>query len=118
MAYWCTVFYREGYGIRASNGILFNYESPRRGKTFVTRTISRAVAKIANGPKKKLFLGGLHEVRNWCYAKAYVEPMWLMLQQGKHSDCIVGASGGATVKEFAEDMVDVDLNTCRSEIEK
>jgi GDPmannose 4,6-dehydratase len=102
MAYWCTVNYREGYGMHASNGILFNHESPRRGETFVTRKISRAVAQIANGSKKKLFLGNLDAVRDWGYAKEYVESMWLMLQQSKSSDYVVATGVGATVKEFAE----------------
>jgi GDPmannose 4,6-dehydratase len=102
MAYWCTVNYREGYGMHATNGILFNHESPRRGETFVTRKITRAVAEIANGSKKKLFLGNLDAVRDWGYAKEYVESMWLMLQQEKSSDYVVATGVGATVKDFAE----------------
>jgi GDPmannose 4,6-dehydratase len=102
MAYWCTVNYREGYGMHATNGILFNHESPRRGETFVTRKITRAVAEIANGSKKKLFLGNLDAVRDWGYAKEYVESMWLMLQQEKSSDYVVATGIGATVKDFAE----------------
>jgi GDPmannose 4,6-dehydratase len=102
MAYWCTVNYREGYGMHATNGILFNHESPRRGETFVTRKITRAVAEIANGSKKKLFLGSLDAVRDWGYAKEYVESMWLMLQQDKSSDYVVATGVGATVKDFAE----------------
>ncbi len=102
MAYWCTVNYREGYGMHATNGILFNHESPRRGETFVTRKITRAVAEIANGSKKKLFLGNLDAVRDWGYAKEYVESMWLMLQQDKSSDYVVATGEGATVKDFAE----------------
>ena len=102
MAYWCTVNYREGYGMHATNGILFNHESPRRGETFVTRKITRAVAEIANGSKKKLFLGNLDAVRDWGYAKEYVESMWLMLQQDKSSDFVVATGVGATVKDFAE----------------
>jgi GDPmannose 4,6-dehydratase len=102
MAYWCTVNYREGYGMHASNGILFNHESPRRGETFVTRKITRAVAEIANGSKKKLFLGNLDAVRDWGYAKEYVESMWLMLQQDSGSDYVVATGVGATVREFAE----------------
>jgi GDPmannose 4,6-dehydratase len=102
MAYWCTVNYREGYGMHATNGILFNHESPRRGETFVTRKITRAVAEIANGSKKKLFLGNLDAVRDWGYAKEYVESMWLMLQQDKPSDYVVATGVGATVREFAE----------------
>jgi GDPmannose 4,6-dehydratase len=102
MAYWCTVNYREGYGIHATNGILFNHESPRRGETFVTRKIVRAAAEIASGSKKKLFLGNLNAVRDWGYALEYVESMWLMLQQEKSSDYVVATGVGATVKEFAE----------------
>jgi GDPmannose 4,6-dehydratase len=102
MAYWCTVNYREGYGMHATNGILFNHESPRRGETFVTRKITRAVAEIANGSKKKLFLGNLDAVRDWGYAKEYVESMWLMLQQENSSDYVVATGVGATVKDFAE----------------
>jgi GDPmannose 4,6-dehydratase len=102
MAYWCTVNYREGYGMHATNGILFNHESPRRGETFVTRKITRAVAAIANGSNNKLFLGNLDAVRDWGYAKEYVESMWLMLQQDKPSDYVVATGVGATVKDFAE----------------
>jgi len=101
MAYWCTVNYREGYGMHATNGILFNHESPRRGETFVTRKITRAVAEIAMGSKKKLFLGNLDAVRDWGYAKEYVETMWLMLQKDKPSDYVVATGIGATVKDFA-----------------
>ena len=101
MAYWCTVNYREGYGMHASNGILFNHESPRRGETFVTRKITRAVAEIAAGSKKKLFLGNLEAVRDWGYAKEYVETMWLMLQRDEPSDFVVATGVGATVKDFA-----------------
>ena len=102
MAYWCTVNYRDGYGMHATNGILFNHESPRRGETFVTRKITRAVAEIAHGSKKKLFLGNLDAVRDWGYAKEYVESMWLMLQQDRSSDYVVATGVGATVKDFAE----------------
>ena len=102
MAYWCTVNYREGYGMHATNGILFNHESPRRGETFVTRKITRAAAEIANGSKKKLFLGNLDAVRDWGYAKEYVESMWLMLQQDKSTDYVVATGVGATVKDFVE----------------
>ena len=101
MAYWCTVNYREGYGLHATNGILFNHESPRRGETFVTRKITRAVADIAAGSKKKLFLGNLDAVRDWGYAKEYVETMWLMLQKEQGSDYVVATGVGATVKDFA-----------------
>ena len=102
MAYWCTVNYREGYGMHATNGILFNHESPRRGETFVTRKITRAVAEIAAGSKRKLFLGNLDAVREWGYAKEYVETMWLMLQNEKSSDYVVATGIGATVRDFAE----------------
>ena len=124
MAYWCTVNYREGYGMHATNGILFNHESPRRGETFVTRKITRAVAEIALGSKRKLFLGNLDAVRDWGYAKEYVESMWLMLQQEKPSDYVVATGTGATVKDFAqasfsrvglnwEDYVEVDKKYLR-----
>ena len=102
MAYWCTVNYREGYGLHATNGILFNHESPRRGETFVTRKITRAVAEIASGSKKKLFLGNLDAVRDWGYAKEYVESMWLMLQQQDATDYVVATGVGATVRDFVE----------------
>jgi GDPmannose 4,6-dehydratase len=101
MAYWCTVNYRDGYGMHASNGILFNHESPRRGETFVTRKITRAVAAIAAGKQDKVFLGNLTAVRDWGYAKEYVESMWLMLQQEKSSDYVVATGAGASVKDFA-----------------
>ena len=104
MAYWCTVNYREGYGMHATNGILFNHESPRRGETFVTRKISKAAAEIALGAKKKLFLGNLDAVRDWGYAKEYVESMWLMLQQEKPSDYVVATGVGATVRDFCEEV--------------
>jgi GDPmannose 4,6-dehydratase len=111
MAYWCTVNYREGYGMHATNGILFNHESPRRGETFVTRKITRAVAEIANGSKRKLYLGNLDAVRDWGYAKEYVDSMWLMLQQDKPSDYVVATGVGATVKDFAQAAFDrVGLN--------
>ena len=102
MAYWSTVNYREAFGIHATNGILFNHESPRRGETFVTRKITRAVAAIKAGKQKKLYLGNLEAIRDWGYAKEYVESMWLMLQQPKSSDFVVATGVGATVKDFAE----------------
>ena len=102
MAYWCTVNYRDGYGMHATNGILFNHESPRRGETFVTRKITRAVAAIKAGQQKTVFLGNLDAVRDWGYAKEYVESMWLMLQQDKPSDYVVATGVGATVRDFAE----------------
>ena len=102
MAYWSTVNYREAYGVHATNGILFNHESPRRGETFVTRKITRAAARIATGSKEKLYLGNLEAVRDWGYAKEYVESMWLMLQQDKSDDYVIAPGVGATVREFAQ----------------
>jgi GDPmannose 4,6-dehydratase len=102
MAYWCVVNYREGYGLHATNGILFNHESPRRGETFVTRKITRAVAKISQGSTEKLYLGNLDAVRDWGFAKEYVESMWLMLQQDEPDDYVVATGIGATVKDFCE----------------
>lgn len=102
MAYWTTVNYREAFGLHASNGILFNHESPRRGETFVTRKISQAVAAIRLGRQKELFLGNLDAVRDWGYAKEYVEAMWLMLQQPEPSDYVVATGIGTTVKQFAQ----------------
>ena len=111
MAYWSTVNYREAYGIHATNGILFNHESPRRGETFVTRKITRAVAKIATGSKEKLYLGNLDAVRDWGYAKEYVESMWLMLQQETPGDFVVATGVGATVRDFVKVAFDhVGLN--------
>jgi len=102
MAYWSTVNYREAFGIHATNGILFNHESPRRGETFVTRKITRAVEAIKSGKQKKLFLGNLDAIRDWGYAKEYVESMWLMLQQDEPSDYVVATGVGATVKDFVQ----------------
>ena len=99
-AYWTTVNYREAYGIHATNGILFNHESPRRGETFVTRKISKAVAAIKNGDQQKLYLGNLDAVRDWGYAKEYVESMWLMLQQDSPDDFVVATGVSASVKDF------------------
>jgi GDPmannose 4,6-dehydratase len=111
MAYWATVNYREAFGIHANNGILFNHESPRRGETFVTRKITRAVAAIKLGKQKKLYLGNLDAVRDWGYAKEYVESMWLMLQKPEASDYVVATGVGATVKDFARvSFARADLN--------
>jgi len=101
-AYWVTINYREAYGIHATNGILFNHESPRRGETFVTRKISRAVAAIAHGSQEKLYLGNLDAIRDWGYAKEYVESMWLMLQEDKPDDFVIATGVGATIREFCE----------------
>jgi GDPmannose 4,6-dehydratase len=101
-AYWATVNYREAYGIHATNGILFNHESPRRGETFVTRKITRAIAAIKAGSQKKLYLGNLSAVRDWGYAKEYVESMWQMLQQNSPDDYVVATGVGATIEEFCQ----------------
>lgn len=106
-AYWTTVNYREAYGIHATNGILFNHESPRRGETFVTRKISKAVAAIKNGDQQKLYLGNLDAVRDWGYAKEYVESMWLMLQQDSPDDFVVATGVGASVKDFCRHAFNV-----------
>ena len=101
-AYWIVRNYREGYGIHATNGILFNHESPRRGETFVTRKITMAAARIKLGQQEKLYLGNLDAIRDWGYAKEYVESMWLMLQQEKPDDYVVATGEGATVRDFCE----------------
>jgi GDPmannose 4,6-dehydratase len=101
-AYWITVNYRESYGMHASNGILFNHESPRRGETFVTRKITRAVAHIKAGLQKKLYLGNLDAKRDWGYAKEYVEAMWLMLQQDQPDDYVVATGETHSVREFLD----------------
>ena len=101
-AYWITVNYREAYGLHATNGILFNHESPRRGESFVTRKITRAVAHILAGLQDKLYLGNLDAKRDWGYAKEYVEAMWLMLQQDKPDDYVVATGETHSVREFLE----------------
>src|SRR5439155_1142086 len=101
-AHWITVNYRESYGLHVSNGILFNHESPRRGETFVTRKITRAVAHIHAGLQDKLFLGNLDAKRDWGYAKEYVEAMWLMLQQDKPDDYVIATNETHSVREFLE----------------
>ncbi|SMG34546.1 GDP-mannose 4,6-dehydratase [Sphingobacterium psychroaquaticum] len=98
--YWITVNYREAYGMYACNGILFNHESPVRGETFVTRKITRAVAKIALGLQDKLYLGNLSAQRDWGHAKDYVEAMWLMLQQDKAEDYVIATGVTTTVRDF------------------
>jgi GDPmannose 4,6-dehydratase len=101
-AHWATVNYRESYGLCASNGILFNHESPRRGETFVTRKISRAVAAIKLGLQKELFLGNLAAKRDWGYAPEYVEGMWRILQTGEGDDFVLATNETHTVREFVE----------------
>jgi GDPmannose 4,6-dehydratase len=101
-SFWLTVNYRESYGLHASNGILFNHESPRRGETFVTRKITRAVAHIKAGLQKKLYLGNLDAKRDWGYAKEYVEAMWLMLQQDKADDYVIATNETHSIREFLD----------------
>ena len=99
-SYWLVVNYRESYDLHASNGILFNHESPRRGETFVTRKITRAVARIKAGLQQKLYLGNLDSKRDWGYAPEYVEAMWMMLQQDKPDDYVIATNETHTIREF------------------
>jgi GDPmannose 4,6-dehydratase len=105
-AHWITVNYRESYGLHASSGILFNHESPRRGENFVTRKITRAIARIKAGRQKKLFMGNIDAERDWGYAKEYVEAMWLMLQQPEPDDYVIATGETHSVKEFLEHAFD------------
>jgi GDPmannose 4,6-dehydratase len=110
-AYWATVNYRESYGIHANNGILFNHESPRRGETFVTRKITRAVARIKRGLQKDLYLGNLDARRDWGYAKEYVEGMWMMLQKDEPDDYVLATNETHTVRDFCREAFShVDLD--------
>ncbi|HIE13030.1 MAG TPA: GDP-mannose 4,6-dehydratase [Desulfotomaculum sp.] len=102
-AYWMTVNYRHGYGMWAVNGTLFNHESPRRGETFVTRKITRALANILAGRQRKLYLGNLNARRDWGYAPEYTEAMWLMLQQDEPDDYVIGTGESHSVREFLEE---------------
>ena len=99
-SYWVTKNYRESYGIFATNGILFNHESPRRGETFVTRKITRAVARIAEGLQEKLYLGNIEAIRDWGYAPEYVEAMWMMLQAKEPGDFVVATGTQYSVRDF------------------
>ena len=101
-AYWITVNYREAYGMHASNGILFNHESPTRGETFVTRKITRAVASIVLGKQEKLYLGNLDAKRDWGHARDYVEGMWMIVQQEEPDDYVLATGETHTVREFVE----------------
>ena len=101
-AYWMTVNYREAYGLFACNGILFNHESPRRGETFVTRKVTRAIAHILAGKQDKIYLGNLNAKRDWGFAPEYVEAMWLMLQQEEPDDYVIGTGESHSVREFVE----------------
>jgi GDPmannose 4,6-dehydratase len=110
-AYWATVNFRESYGMHATNGILFNHESPRRGGTFVTRKITQAVAAIKTGKQKELVLGNLDAKRDWGYAAEYVEAMWMMLQQDESDDYVMATNETHTVREFLEHaFAHVDLD--------
>ena len=102
-SYWITVNYREAYNLHASNGILFNHESPRRGKRFVTRKITRAISNILAGKQDCLYLGNLDAKRDWGFAPEYVEAMWIMLQQSKPDDYVIATGEAHTVKEFVEE---------------
>ncbi|MEV0806080.1 GDP-mannose 4,6-dehydratase [Micromonospora sp. NPDC050200] len=101
-AYWSTINYRESWGMYCTNGILFNHESPRRGESFVTRKITRAVARIEAGMQDKLYLGNLDAIRDWGYAPEYVEAMWLAMQQDEPDDYVIATGEGHTVREFVE----------------
>jgi GDPmannose 4,6-dehydratase len=101
-AYWIVVNYREAYGMHASNGILFNHESPLRGETFVTRKITRAVAAIKLGRQEKLWLGNLDAKRDWGHAREYVRGMWLMMQQDEPDDYVLATGTTTAVRTFAE----------------
>ncbi|MAE61580.1 MAG: GDP-mannose 4,6-dehydratase [Planctomycetaceae bacterium] len=101
-AYWMTVNYREAYGVHAGNGILFNHESPRRGETFVTRKITRAVGRIKHGLQRKLYLGNLDAQRDWGFARDYVEAMWRMLQQDEPDDYVIATGQTHSVREFLQ----------------
>lgn len=110
-AYWLTTNYREAYNLHASNGILFNHESPRRGETFVTRKITRAATRIKMGLQNELFLGNLDAQRDWGYAKEYVEAMWLMLQQDQADDFVCATGETHTIRAFCEEcfgLLDLD----------
>ncbi|MES2695332.1 MAG: GDP-mannose 4,6-dehydratase [Verrucomicrobiota bacterium] len=106
-AYWLTVNYRESYGLHASNGILFNHESPRRGETFVTRKITRAATRIKLGLQDSVFLGNLEARRDWGYAKEYVEMMWLMLQQDNPDDYVVATNETHSVRDFCVEAFNI-----------
>lgn len=114
-AYWVTVNYREAYGLHASNGILFNHESPLRGETFVTRKITRALARIKLGLQQQLYLGSLDVKRDWGHARDYVEAMWLMLQQDRADDYVVASGEQYSVRDFiqrAASCLDMELRWC------
>ena len=110
-SYWQTVNYREAYGLHASNGILFNHESPRRGETFVTRKITRAATRIKLGLQEHLYLGNLDAERDWGFAGDYVEAMWLMLQQDEPDDYVIATGERHSVREFCEAVFGCSIST-------
>jgi GDPmannose 4,6-dehydratase len=120
-AYWITVNYREAYGMHVSNGILFNHESPVRGETFVTRKITRALARIKEGLQDRLYIGNLHSQRDWGHARDYVEAMWLMLQQEQPDDFVIASGEQHSVREFIElaaGNLDMDIEWRNSGIDE
>jgi GDPmannose 4,6-dehydratase len=120
-AYWITVNYREAYGLHASNGILFNHESPVRGETFVTRKITRALARIKEGLQEKLYLGNLNSLRDWGHARDFVEAMWLILQQDEPDDYVIATGEQHSVREYIEvaaGELDMDIEWQGSGIEE
>jgi GDPmannose 4,6-dehydratase len=120
-AYWITVNYREAYGMHASNGILFNHESPVRGETFVTRKITRALARIKERLQDRLYIGNLHSQRDWGHARDYVEAMWLMLQQEQPDDFVIASGEQHSVREFIElaaGNLDMDIEWRNSGIDE
>jgi GDPmannose 4,6-dehydratase len=111
-AYWLTINYRDSYNMHASNGILFNHESPRRGETFVTRKITRAATRIKMGLQEKLYLGNLSAERDWGYAPDYVEAMWMMLQADEGDDYVCATNETHSVKQFVQEtfsLLDLDF---------
>ena len=113
-AFWIMQNYKEGHGIFAANGILFNHESPRRGENFLTRKISSAVARIKKGTQKCIYLGNLNSKRDWGYAKEYVEAMWMILQQEKPDDYVIGTGESRSIREFLEaafNCVDIEIES-------
>lgn len=99
-SYYCAIYFREKYGIKIWNGILYNHESPRRGENFITRKITRSVAKILSGKQEKLLIGNLDSVRDWGYAPDYVEAMWMMLQSKQPDEFVIATGNGHTIREF------------------
>jgi len=117
-SYWMVKNYREGYNIFACSGILFNHESPRRGESFVTRKITVGIAEILAGKKMKIYLGSLDAKRDWGYAPEYVEAMWLMLQQDKPDDYVIGTGETHSVKEFMEGVLSIMIVADHSILQK